>query len=78
MVNKPPLRVAHKKMPPPDGGHLGRDIWQKLLRLPPLCLHLHDSADPSHPKETLGESAEERGVLTLQENDLILNTSDSL
>ena len=56
--------VVHRKLPPPDGGHLGRGIWRRLPRFPPspvnLCMHLHYSADP--PEKNLnnlcgGESA---------------------
>ena len=54
-VRKPPQRVVHWKLSPSDGGHLGCGIWQNLLHFPPspvtLCLHLHNSADPPHPKK---------------------------
>ena len=52
-LRKPPQRVVHWKLSPPDGGHLGCGIWQRLPRFPPspvtLCLHLQYSADPPHP-----------------------------
>ena len=54
-VCKPPQGVVERKLSPPDGGHLGCGIWQRLPRFPPspvtLCLHLHYSADPPHPKK---------------------------
>lgn len=28
----PPVRNTDEKLPPPDGGHIGRDIWQRLSR----------------------------------------------
>ena len=46
---------ASRKLPPPDGGHLGCDIWQRLPRFLPspvtLYPHLHYSADPPHPEK---------------------------
>ena len=54
-VLKPPQGVVHRKFVSPDGGHLGCGIWQRLSHFPPspvtLCLHLHYSADPPHPKK---------------------------
>ena len=45
----------HRKLPPTEGGHLGCGIWQKLPRFLPspvtLCLRLHYSKDPPHPKK---------------------------
>ena len=49
---KPAQGVVHRKLSPPDGGHLGCGIWQRLPRFPPspvtLCLN---SVDP--PEKTL-------------------------
>ena len=73
-VCKPPQGVVHRKLNPPDGGHLGCGIWQRHPRFPPspvtLCLHLHYSADPPHPKKNLWASAEEREYTHLKEQTL--------
>ena len=49
------LSNADRKLSPPDGGHLGCGIWQRLPRFPPspvtLCLHLHYSVDPPEKKK---------------------------
>ena len=54
-VRKPPQRVVHWRLSPPDGSHLGCGIRQRLPCFLPspvtLCLHLHYSADPPHLKK---------------------------